>query len=397
MPRAGTRSQKPSQSQPRAPRPSQSQRARRPNRDDDENDEEEEDGDEEAGENNEDELERKAHDLVRLALFVEQRRVPLRRDEISKKGVLLGTGTRQFNAVFARAQEILHKTFGMELVELLSRAERDKDANDKDAELLKNTGVKKRAAPSGTKTYILRSMLHPAIIEQAAATDPALLAAEKADLGASAPDDDDDDTGVGTRPHGSILAWRTADQLGAIGVLYVLLALILVDGRVMSDTTLRTLLRRLRLPPAASVPLSSQATHHPLGVDAYLAQLVRQGYLERARVGEQKAGGAKRARAPAATQGGGGDANANAWEWRWGARAMGEVGERAVARFMAEFMVDRQGGAEEEGEDDDDDGDGDGDGGAQDAREDAERKKRMEAVMKGIERAAAGAPLSDIR
>ena len=34
-------------------------------------------------------LERKANDLVRLALFNEQKRVPLRRDEISKKGTLV--------------------------------------------------------------------------------------------------------------------------------------------------------------------------------------------------------------------------------------------------------------------------------------------------------------------
>lgn len=32
------------------------------------------------------EIEKKARDLVRLALFHEQRRLPLRRDEISKKG-----------------------------------------------------------------------------------------------------------------------------------------------------------------------------------------------------------------------------------------------------------------------------------------------------------------------
>ncbi len=31
-------------------------------------------------------IDRKASDLVRLALFHEQRRIPLRRDEISKKG-----------------------------------------------------------------------------------------------------------------------------------------------------------------------------------------------------------------------------------------------------------------------------------------------------------------------
>ncbi|KAF8215043.1 hypothetical protein K438DRAFT_1800650 [Mycena galopus ATCC 62051] len=64
----------------------------------------------------------------------------------------LGFNTRTFNRVFAMAQNILRNTFGMELVELRSRAELDKDAaapatqNQDDLdEARKATGVKKKS------------------------------------------------------------------------------------------------------------------------------------------------------------------------------------------------------------------------------------------------------------
>ena len=56
---------------------------------------------------------------------------------------VMGSSSRTFNAVFQSANTILQKTFGMELVEL-SPMPSDKDINEKDAELLKNTGVKKK-------------------------------------------------------------------------------------------------------------------------------------------------------------------------------------------------------------------------------------------------------------
>jgi hypothetical protein len=57
---------------------------------------------------------------VRLALFQEQRRMPLRRDDISKK--VIGSQRGVFKVVFDEAQKILRGTFGMELVELPTRA-----------------------------------------------------------------------------------------------------------------------------------------------------------------------------------------------------------------------------------------------------------------------------------
>jgi hypothetical protein len=91
---------------------------------------------------------------VRLAIFSEHRRLPLRRDEINKKGpcrrlltrcislilveAVVGSGTRAFNAVFQAAQATLRDTFGMELAELHKHSEGD------DTEEAQATGVKKR-------------------------------------------------------------------------------------------------------------------------------------------------------------------------------------------------------------------------------------------------------------
>lgn len=151
----------------------------------------------------------------------------------------------------------------------------------------------------------------------------------------------------------------------------------------MSTGDLLAILKRLHLPPGSAIPLSARSTHQGMAVDAYLTQLMRQGYLDRQRTGDAKGGG-KRGRGPGAAQGGAGDDGGAVFEWRWGGRAMAEVGEKAIARFVAEFMVERPG-------DDSEEEDG---GGQQD--EDGSRKKQLDAIMKGIERAAAGVALQDI-
>ncbi|KAI8976336.1 MAGE family-domain-containing protein [Trametes punicea] len=378
----------------RAPQPSQSQggRPRRghvPDEPEEEDvaDDREEDGEEDvATEKVQQEAERKARDLVRLALFHEQRRIPLRRDEISKK--VLGSNSRSFNAVFATANDILKRTFGMELVELHSTSP-EMDINEKEAEMLKTAGLKKKTASTGTKSYILRSVLDPALIEKASTPDAEIRELEQAEN----PDDNEefaeDDNPVGTHSTGSIFAWHTADQLASVGILYVILALILVEGRTINDNDLRAILKRLQLPSNAPVPLSSQSTNQSLTIDAYLAQLTRQGYLDKHRLGTAR-GAPKRARAAQhgntqAAAGAHDDSVLAAYEWRWGPRAHAEVGERAVAQFVAEFMAVRPGAEEDEEED------------AVGAPADEGTQKRVQIVFKGIERAAAGAPLADVR
>ena len=56
-------------------------------------------------------LKKRTTDLVRLALFQEQRRMPLRHDDISKK--VMGSQRGAFKAVFEEAQKILRVSFGM--------------------------------------------------------------------------------------------------------------------------------------------------------------------------------------------------------------------------------------------------------------------------------------------
>lgn len=86
------------------------------------------------------------------------------------------------------------------------------------------------AAASGSKSYILRSILDPIILDYAALTDQEIYEQEIEDLPEGA-----DDTAFVT--YGSIISWSDSDQLGSLGILYVLLALILVSGRIIADST----------------------------------------------------------------------------------------------------------------------------------------------------------------
>ena len=155
--------------------------------------------------------------------------------------------------VFVAANDILKRTFGMELVELHSTSQ-DADISQKDAEMLKNAGVKKKgvsrrwpaaparsltlltAASTGTKSYILRSLLDPSLIQKATAPDPDIRELEQAEFPDENEEFAEDDNPVGTRSTGSIFAWHSSDQLASVGILYVILALILVEGRSISDS-----------------------------------------------------------------------------------------------------------------------------------------------------------------
>jgi hypothetical protein len=94
---------------------------------------------------------------------------------------------------------------------------------------------------AGSKTFILRTTLDPVIVEFAALTEENILEEESTDD----PDDFDPDNPSGTRSYGSIIAWSRSDQLGLIGLLYVILALILVSGKVMSEGSFVALARYL--------------------------------------------------------------------------------------------------------------------------------------------------------
>ncbi|TFK19515.1 MAGE-domain-containing protein [Coprinopsis marcescibilis] len=388
------------------------QRQRQQQQEDEDEDDEDADADAEEGEgaeaqraDNEDgdgEIRRRANDLVRLALFTEQKRVHLRREDILKK--VMAPHPKLFKRVFEAAQKVLVHTFGMELVEMPTRAGLEAEeeealggrrksgvgaatqAQDDDLDAArKATGIKKKAASTGSKAYILRSALHPTLIELAAHPDPQLKALEERDLrivlaGSAANDarafgdadgdaeaeaetDADEDGGERKAPMtGSIISWSHVDsQLGGLGILYVVLALILVSGRVLSDVDLRSYLKNLHLPLASSrepVHLTNTSTIRSMSTESYLSSLVRQNYLDRRVQGESAGAGSKRPRATQKAARDEDDGGAREmYEWRWGSRAKCEVGEEAVARFVAEFMVGGGppigGGESEESEEED--------------------------------------------
>lgn len=165
-------------------------------------------------------------------------------------------------------------------------------------------------------------------------------------------------------------------------------------SRNMCSVDLRAHLKRLGLASNESISMNTQSTHKSLPIDTYLGQLMKQGYLDRIKLGDTKAAGGKRSRAPAATQTNP-DEN-QAFEWHWGHRSYSEIGEQAIATFIAEFMVERS--RDDDAEDDDDD-----DGKAARSRgkgraraEDGGRDKKLKNVYGAIERAAGG-NLSDVK
>jgi len=91
---------------------------------------------------------------------------------------------------------------------------------------------------------MLRSCLDPLIIEHAAQTHGSVLEEEAGDQGLFFPsslDEEDEEDGRDENAertpkfYGSLVSWSRGDQLGSIGILYVILALVLTNGRVISD------------------------------------------------------------------------------------------------------------------------------------------------------------------
>lgn len=122
-----------------------------------------------------------------------------------------------------------------------------------------------------------------------------------------------------------------------------------------------------------------------MSLDTYLTQLIRQGYLDRVRLGDNRVAGGKRDRAPAATQVSGEDNHA--YEWRWGNRSHSEISEQGVASFVAEFMVERSRGA---GIDADDEQGAEAHGRGRGRNKGNAAEQQLATMQKAIERAAGG-------
>ena len=138
---------------------------------------------------------------------------------------------------------LLRTTFGVELVALQSRTALAQDADEAEPANGDTKKGKKRATGGGggSKTYILRSLQDPALIALASAPDRELRRLEAAraepaheEENAALYDDEDGEDGSAT---GAILAWGSSDEVASIGILYLILAFILVEGRVIRDRT----------------------------------------------------------------------------------------------------------------------------------------------------------------
>ncbi|KAI7876012.1 MAGE-domain-containing protein [Lichtheimia hyalospora FSU 10163] len=208
---------------------------------------------------------RKVKDTVRYALACEYRRQPIRRDDINKK--VLQERTREFKHVHAGAQRKLKHLFGMEMVEM---GQREKPS-------IKEKTKSENAKPATTRNYILRSILDNKYNE------PELIK-------------------------------RKDEDYESMGILYVILALILTNERAMHDVNLKEHLDRLNVHEDS--PKFGDR-------EKLLDGFVKQGYLHRAKVGDEARGNSD-----------------NVWEYYWGPRARAEIYDSNIVEFITSFFGD---------------------------------------------------------
>ena len=197
------------------------------------------------------EIKKKAAELVRYALACEYSRSVIRKDDV--RAIVLDDKTsRVFAPVFNAAQKMLHQTFGYHMVEL-----RAKGADN--AELAKQAQEVLRAAASsanglrprgqqpaegssaadggpGTNQWVLRSALSPALIKELVSADDKLSEAYvEASSSSTSSSSSQRRRRVATEAKAAV-DWSRADhQDGEMGLLYIILALILVNGRAITD------------------------------------------------------------------------------------------------------------------------------------------------------------------
>lgn len=155
---------------------------------------------------------------------------------------------------------------------------------------------------------------------------------------------------------------------------------------------LRIQLQELGLPSTlgpSPIHLTTISTCRSVKLDDYLSQLLRQNYLDRQVISEVSGASRKRARGKVGGKDGNGEdingAAGDMYEWRWGARAFCEIGEKNIAKFVAEFMTSHGAGATGRNEEDGEDGAGE-----------ERRKEKVKKMYKGVEKASGG-NLAEVR
>ncbi|WWC63856.1 uncharacterized protein I303_106461 [Kwoniella dejecticola CBS 10117] len=291
----------------------------------------------------------RAGQLARFALFQEYKKTLIRRPDIIKN--VLPNNARAYNAVFLRAQTILRNTVGCELVEVRPRGKgaaqngevqatqnggkdkgkgraRQNGNNEEDENDDEAAPTQSKKSSSSTNAYILRSILPPRLL--AAMSNPSPLPLEPEAEDAAGED------------FGALLAWDKGDgtssgHIALLGIRTVILAIVMTMGRVIADDVLHAYLRRLNLKRDTILPYSSPDSKEPyLTLDKYLDLLAKQNYLEKVRI-------------PGHGHGEGGDT----FEWKWGQREV-EFSEKDAATFIEQITLgeeDEESSSEEEDQD----------------------------------------------
>lgn len=231
--------------------------------------------------------------------------------------------SRAFPVIFARAQCTLRSTFAFELVELRARNQENPLLAEMAEALDERTGSKRQRVEnrgrkdiSSASSWILRSTLPANIIAELAGNEG---------------------------QQSAVIDWSTDGQLAGMGILFLLLSIILLCGRRVEEGRLRSYMAQLsfsfdRPLPSALQPLHGVQDPEPsatqsrqrftgdqkLTLESYLAQLQRQGYLEKMR--------------SETVRGSDGSAPSSTVEYRWGPRAEVEIGENAVGQFVTRMF-----------------------------------------------------------
>lgn len=109
------------------------------------------------------------------------------------------------------------------------------------------------------RSYMLRSLLDPRLIALAVEPQPEL--AQEANLSADSENDDEIEVSENRRPSGALIDLRLADEVGLMGLLYTILALLLVNGRRLPNGERYSLSLSAR--PSGLTPRSSQTNSAP--------------------------------------------------------------------------------------------------------------------------------------
>ncbi|KAL9552808.1 hypothetical protein MBANPS3_003602 [Mucor bainieri] len=230
------------------------------------------------------ELERSVKAVCRFALSCEYKKKTIRREDLGK--LLIESLKRSLNMVLSRAQERLRHTFGFELVELPNMKEKSNQSQTQrngstqtqqtQQEASSSTQAIRRPPGGSSGTYVLRSILKeeyrtPDIIE------------------------------------------RTSREYQLTGIVYVLLALLFINGQNMTTADLNGHMDRLKL---------TKTVHGVEGIktrEELLQESIRDGYLRRTKLPDP-------------------DTDEPQFTYTWGPRAMVEVGHAGITAFIVSFF-----------------------------------------------------------